>query len=277
MQQGEFIVLLLPLLTGGCAREDPTDTIHPQATTLDAGSNGVQAMLYQLESGTPYLIVEALAVQSAGATTGRPIEDPLLRCALSLRAFWRRGNAMTGARSLRGIVLAQWCAWMLAVAASAEPPDSGGNLANPLQTQSFDHLSATRDRPLFLPSRRPVPPPPPPVEPSPKPVAPPPPPDVALFGIVIDAGGARAIVRSGAGQIERVQIGDAVGGWKVSKIEGRRLVLSLDDRFATFTMFSDHGGKRPPDQAISLQVQQKRDQAQQKAPQASPATSRRRR
>jgi general secretion pathway protein M len=72
-------------------REDPTDTIRLQAT-LDASWNALQAMLYQLESGTPYVIVEALAVQPTGAVTGRPIEDPLLRCTLSLRAFWRRGT-----------------------------------------------------------------------------------------------------------------------------------------------------------------------------------------
>jgi general secretion pathway protein M len=72
-------------------REDTSDTIRLQAT-LDVGLKALQAMLYQLESGTPYVVVEALTAQPAGATTGRPAEDPLLRVTLSLRAFWRRGT-----------------------------------------------------------------------------------------------------------------------------------------------------------------------------------------
>ena len=51
----------------------------------------LRAFLYQLESGTPYVFVDALTVQPAGAVAGRAVEDPLLRTTLSLRAFWRRG------------------------------------------------------------------------------------------------------------------------------------------------------------------------------------------
>jgi hypothetical protein len=140
---------------------------------------------------------------------------------------------------------------LFAAGASAQSGDSG-ILANPLQAQSLDHLSATRDRPLFSPSRRPVPPPPPPVVHAPEPVPPPPPPNVTVVGIVLDGEGARAIVRTGMGKkFERVQIGDDIGGWKVSQIEGRKLVLSLGERLATFTLFSDERGKRPPDESAS--------------------------
>jgi hypothetical protein len=72
------------------------------------------------------------------------------------------------------------------------------------------------------------------------------PPNVQLFGIVVDDEGARAIVRSGTEKVDRVQIGDDIGGWKVSQIEGRRLVLSLDGRFATFTLFSNDSGLQTP-------------------------------
>src|SRR5437879_6421665 len=72
------------------------------------------------------------------------------------------------------------------------------------------------------------------------------PPNVQLFGIVVDDDGARAIVRSGAEKVDRVQIGDDIGGWKVSQIEGRRLVLSLDGRLATFTLFSNENGQQTP-------------------------------
>jgi hypothetical protein len=163
-----------------------------------------------------------------------------------------------------------------------------GTLANPLQAQSLDRLSATRDRPLFSPSRRPVPPPPAPVERVPEAAAPAPPPNVTVFGIVIDGEGARAIVRSGMGKkVDRVQIGDDIGGWKVSQIEGRRLVLSLDDRLATFTLFSDERGKRSPDDSASnaadnSQSDPQRNQVQQVVPQAAesqpqPVPSRKRR
>jgi hypothetical protein len=40
------------------------------------------------------------------------------------------------------------------------------------------------------------------------------PPNVQLFGIVVDDEGARAIVRSGTEKVDRVQIGDDIGGWK---------------------------------------------------------------
>jgi len=122
-------------------------------------------------------------------------------------------------------------------------------LANPLQTQMLENLSATRDRPLFSPSRRPPAPPPAPVEmvyEPPPPPAPPPALDVTLFGVVLDGDGARAIVRAGTAEMQRVQIGDQIGGWTVSQIEGRQLVLSLDGRVATITLFNRDGAAAAP-------------------------------
>jgi hypothetical protein len=156
--------------------------------------------------------------------------------------------------------------------------EGGGTFANPLQARSLDRLSATRDRPLFSPTRRPVPPPPPPVVHAPEVVPPPPPPNVTVVGIVLDGDGARAIVRSGMGKkSERVQIGDDIGGWKVSQIEGRRLVLSLGERLATFTLFSDERGKQSPDgsdsPASKFQDAPQQDRAQQLTPQPSESQS----
>jgi general secretion pathway protein N len=146
-----------------------------------------------------------------------------------------------------------------ATCALAQPSEQP--TANPLEAQPLDRLSATRERPLFSPTRRPTPLPPPP-SPEAAPVAVvPQPPNVQLFGIVVDDEGARAIVRSGAEKVDRVQIGDDIGGWKVSQIEGRRLVLSLDGRFATFTLFSNDSGQQTP-----------RD-AEQAATQAGPVTN----
>lgn len=48
-------------------------------------------MLYRLESGTPYIFVETLAVQSS--TEGqRQAEDPTLHVTLGIRALWQQGQ-----------------------------------------------------------------------------------------------------------------------------------------------------------------------------------------
>jgi hypothetical protein len=73
-------------------REDPPDSVRLQAT-LEMSLQSLQEFLYQLESGTPYVFVEQLAVQLAGAASQRAVEDPLLRVTLGLRANWRRGTA----------------------------------------------------------------------------------------------------------------------------------------------------------------------------------------
>jgi hypothetical protein len=68
---------------------------------------------------------------------------------------------------------------------------------------------------------------------------------VALLGVVMDGEDARAVVRAGpAAKIQRVGIGDNIGGWKVGQIEARQLVLLLDGRTATFTMFTGANTKR---------------------------------
>jgi general secretion pathway protein M len=72
--------------------DDVPDTIRLQAT-LDVNLKGLRAVLYQLETGTPYVFVDALTIQPVGANAGRAAEDPLLRTTLSLRAFWRRGSS----------------------------------------------------------------------------------------------------------------------------------------------------------------------------------------
>jgi hypothetical protein len=149
--------------------------------------------------------------------------------------------------------------------------------SNPVAAQSLEQLSTIVDRPLFSPTRRPPAPPPAPppiVQAAEPPAPPPPPPDLVLFGVVMDGEGARAVVRSGADKkLVRAQIGDEIDGWKVSQIEGRKVVLSLDGRFATFRLFSDDrgksesaGGPSPAGEARNLQRQ---SQAQQTPPQAA--------
>jgi general secretion pathway protein M len=73
-------------------REDPPDSIRLQAT-LEMSLTAVQAFLYQLESGTPYVLVDQLAIQLAGAASQHAVEDPLLRITLGLHTIRRRGTA----------------------------------------------------------------------------------------------------------------------------------------------------------------------------------------
>jgi general secretion pathway protein M len=69
--------------------EDQPDSIRLQAT-LDADFQSLQALLYQLESATPYVFVDTLNIQIPGVNAQHAVEDPLLRVTLGLRAVWRR-------------------------------------------------------------------------------------------------------------------------------------------------------------------------------------------
>ena len=72
--------------------EDRRDSIRLQAT-LVMNLAALQAMLYQLESGTPYVFVDSLNVQLPGDGPQRAVEDPLLRVTFGLRAVWRHDKA----------------------------------------------------------------------------------------------------------------------------------------------------------------------------------------
>jgi general secretion pathway protein N len=147
-------------------------------------------------------------------------------------------------KTANAVFLLSWTTAALAADAPASTKDSSSvTLSNPLAAQSLERLSATVDRPLFSPNRRP---PAPPAAPTPQLLAPPaPPPDLVLSGIVTDGERARAVVLvGGEKKILRAQIGDEIDGWTVFQIEGRRLVLSRDGRFVTFTLFNHEVGQR---------------------------------
>jgi len=120
-------------------------------------------------------------------------------------------------------------------------------VANPLMRWSLDRLPATRERPLFAPTRRP-----PPetvavgsVDPPPAPPAPPL--TLSLFGIVRDTDGASALVRAQTSdKVQRLRVGDKLQGWEVARIEERQLVLELEDRSTTFTLFSRQPADEQP-------------------------------
>jgi hypothetical protein len=127
-----------------------------------------------------------------------------------------------------------------------QPPNA---VQNPLMLQPFDRLVATRERPLFAPTRRPPPVPPEVASHSDPPPPPLDPPSLSLFGIVKDMDGATAIIRpKSSDKVLRVRVGDKVGGWTVAQVEERKLVLLLDDRSTTFMLFS--GGQSTDDRPV---------------------------
>jgi hypothetical protein len=166
-------------------------------------------------------------------------------------------------------------------AVAGDEPQQGDVAAvvSPLGAQPLEQLSATRERPLFSPTRRPPPEPAVVVQGPPPPPPPPPPPDVALYGIVMDGEQARAVIRANpADKLTRVGIGDDVGGWKVAQIEGRRLVLSLDGRLATFDMFSGKINRDVPrsdsmSQTQTTETQESKQESKAEAPAVTPKQS----
>ncbi|MFH0296761.1 type II secretion system protein GspM [Bradyrhizobium sp. 31Argb] len=72
-------------------RDDKGDIIRVQIT-LNATLPNLQSLLYRLESGAPYVFVDALLVQPSGSGE-RATADPVLKVNLNVHAFWRRKTA----------------------------------------------------------------------------------------------------------------------------------------------------------------------------------------
>ncbi|WP_146188409.1 hypothetical protein [Methylosinus sporium] len=125
--------------------------------------------------------------------------------------------------------------WSLARVAAQET--TARAQVNPLARLPLERFTATRDQPLFSPSRRP---PPPPAVATRLEVEPPPPepPNVVLVGVLTDERGTRAFVRlNPMDKVRAARIGDDLSGWKVAEIEPTRIVLAQDRRTKAFAMF----------------------------------------
>lgn len=127
---------------------------------------------------------------------------------------------------------------------AATSPASAGQSINPLAALSLDKLRDTVGRPLFEKSRRPVEPPAPLA--APKIEAPPPPPPapaaddgaLSLLGIVASEGRTIALLRRNfTGQNVRVEVGDAVDGWTIERIEPQRVTLRQGDKRIALQLF----------------------------------------
>ena len=121
------------------------------------------------------------------------------------------------------------------VSSAAVPAVTGGELvpgANPLWAIPIARLTATRDQPLFAPSRRPAPvvqvtaPPPPP---PPAPLKPPEPetPQLTLLGTVAGSGGRIGLfIDSASKAVVRLKYGENHNGWVLRDVRPHQVELA---------------------------------------------------
>lgn len=129
--------------------------------------------------------------------------------------------------------------------------------ANPLAHIRIETLNATRERPLFLPTRRPpvVAPPPEPAAvaaPAAPPPPPPEPPRLTLIGVIASSNGAGvAVLRDETSrEIIRLKPGDSRRGWLLAAVKPRSVVLRKDAQSVEVTILPP--GQAPQSQPESL-------------------------
>jgi general secretion pathway protein N len=107
---------------------------------------------------------------------------------------------------------------------------------NPLWAIPLSTLSATRERPLFTPSRRPPapavagPPRAEPVAAAPTPAAEPERPQLFLVGAVgAESGGIAIFVNQATNDIVRLRTGDSYSGWMLRSVKGREAMFQKNN------------------------------------------------
>ena len=118
------------------------------------------------------------------------------------------------------------------------PADPTGN---PLWAIPLSSLTATRERPIFLPSRRP---PAPAVAGTPVVVAPPPPPPaqaeeppLSLVGAIAgDAEGFAVFLDQATNNVVRLRTGQDHQGWVLRTVKGREVTLEKNQRSVTMAL-----------------------------------------
>jgi general secretion pathway protein N len=119
----------------------------------------------------------------------------------------------------------------------AQLPPPGGN---PLWGIPVSALTATRERPIFSPTRRPPAPPPEPVPAAESPPPPPAEPEQPLLTLVGTATGetdnVAVVVDQNTKNLVRLHIGEAVSGWYLRSIDSRAMTLEKDNRRVTLTL-----------------------------------------
>jgi general secretion pathway protein N len=126
-----------------------------------------------------------------------------------------------------------------APARPAPPPAEPGG--NPLWAIPLSTLTATRDRPLFTPSRRPAAPAVaaiPAAAPAPPPTTPEEerPPLILVGAIASETEGFAVFLDQTSNQVVRLRIGQDHNGWVLRTVKGREVTLQKDKREATLTL-----------------------------------------
>jgi general secretion pathway protein M len=70
------------------AAADGGNAVRIEAS-MDISQRALQALLYELESGTPYVFIDSMTARPAAGSAQSGAADPLLRATLGLRALWR--------------------------------------------------------------------------------------------------------------------------------------------------------------------------------------------
>src|SRR5437660_1774636 len=118
-----------------------------------------------------------------------------------------------------------------------------GASGNPLWGIPLRTLTATRERPLFSPSRRPPAPPvvaAPPV--APRPVAVPKPPEaehppLTIVGTIVGGGDAIGVfINQATNEVIRIHAGQAHEGWVLRSVHGREASFEKEERQATLAL-----------------------------------------
>jgi hypothetical protein len=84
--------VLVSFVTQAQAGDDAADSVRIEAS-LEVALGPLQDLLYQLETGTPYVFVESMTVRPITAAVTGSAENSPLRVTLGLRALWRRRAA----------------------------------------------------------------------------------------------------------------------------------------------------------------------------------------
>jgi hypothetical protein len=136
-----------------------------------------------------------------------------------------------------------------AVPPSAAPAPERALSANPLWAIPLTQLSGTRDRPIFSPSRRPVPAAVA-AQPAVAKAAPPPkkrelePPPLALVGTIASSDEGFGIFLDQSTKVAlRLKVGEDYQGWKLLVIRGREVTMEKDQQAAVLTLPRPGAGK----------------------------------
>jgi general secretion pathway protein N len=178
------------------------------------------------------VVLLALSIHGASALTSAASNDAL--------DADLRDDAQTAAASAVASAPIPAAAPRPAVLPSAAPASEPTLSANPLWAIPLTQLSSTRDRPIFSPSRRPVPAAvaaesvvakvaPPPRKPEPPPLA-------LLGTIASDDEGFAIFLDQSTKAALRLKIGEDYQGWKLLMIQGRDVTMARDKQVAVLSL-----------------------------------------